>query len=274
MNTIAFRRTDHFRVEDSSTHFHALAEKVPSYDAHTTADAYVGSPSSFTAALFNNLLELDEVGHHENFMGKVYALGQVICKHDLQEDLGVWLVHKHFDLLEDEKLIGNIIIDDEFGESIAVNPVLHANGDGLLPHQFKLSQNEWVPMQFVQAGPQTGIIAERCDRLVASAEFLKEFTFVVDALQMQCELGIGIRFVDVLSSDPTAGSMERTHVDRRQLLHPMSHAELKKASASTTMWCFKKNPTGNPELDTVTQGCYCVEEDEDGRLVLTHTNIH
>ncbi|QFS51535.1 hypothetical protein [Nostoc sphaeroides] len=75
--------------------------------------------------------------------------GAVICKHGLQQKVGLALLHKHFDLLPHERLIENI--EDS---KVYINPIIGVDDAAILPYLWKLNytnvtqNSSWFPLEF------------------------------------------------------------------------------------------------------------------------------
>lgn len=115
--------------------------------------------------IFNELNHFDVVKTQVNDMkSAIQELGSVIKKHNMRH-LGVALLHKHFDLLDNEKLI-----EEEVQHSSTVKPTL--SSDSCLPYLWKITSAGFCPLEFcVPTVDKT----ERVFALIKSTSFLNEF---------------------------------------------------------------------------------------------------
>jgi hypothetical protein len=87
---------------------------------------------------------------------KLTDLGKVIIAHNMHEKVGVSLLHKHFDLLETEKLVEKFSKND-----VSVEPRKSEDLGNIVPYLWKLdSFNEnklpsYLPLEFIEVSSTT-----------------------------------------------------------------------------------------------------------------------
>lgn len=194
---------------------------------------------TFSPVAFNKMVDLMDThkdgGARQAFLAKVYALGTVICDHGMQNDVGVWLVHKHFDVGADERVLAEVK-----DRKIEVQVVKGAPADSDVPVFFQVQPDGWAPMQYVQVPSHSDHVLQRVRKVTAASEFLKAFGACVRALGMEEELGLCIQHNDLLTLNPSEGLMETTvEGEKTQTLTVMGVNDLAaRSDASTTSWKF------------------------------------
>jgi hypothetical protein len=112
----------------------------------------------------------DLLGQAPNNMAE---LGAIVRRHGLQKQVGICLLHKHFDLADNERLV------EEFeGNNACVRPT--AEYSDAIPYMWKVEQDRvsgewvWFPLEFVRVTDAVAATVERSEAVVNNAEFLKE----------------------------------------------------------------------------------------------------
>ncbi|MEG4283649.1 glycerol-3-phosphate ABC transporter substrate-binding protein [Microcoleus sp. A006_D1] len=158
-------------------------------------------------------------------------LGAIIRSHGLQKQVGICLLHKHFDLSNNERLV------EEFdGNNAYVKPTAEY-GDAI-PYMWKVEQNQisgewvWFPLEFVRVTEAVSAAVERSKAVVNNSNFLNEIAGKLSQLGMTGMFGISILHRDAIkvaegeilveSTDDAArvltfSSVPRQNVDRTTL---------------------------------------------------------
>jgi hypothetical protein len=108
---------------------------------------------------------------------KIDDVGRVLHAHGLADEIGIALLHRHFELSADEILVEKI--DSAQAQSVGAPRPKEAAGK-VLPHLFRAVINEndgtaaWFPVEFCDAGDDDGSLAERCAKLAENAPLLNE----------------------------------------------------------------------------------------------------
>lgn len=175
--------------------------------------------TAYESRVFDEMSLVDDA--HIRFQNKeaekvIARLAEIICKHGLQEAVGVSMTHRHFDIRADERLV------ETFHDNKAyIKPVEASSEIGLTPFTWRLAQSSegewnWYPFEFVQtsvAAPST-IQKERILR--EHTAFLQEFTATVVEYGMQDVLGISLVHREVVVG-PNQTIVESLDSDTRTL---------------------------------------------------------
>jgi hypothetical protein len=135
---------------------------------------------------------------HRNIIAR---LGEVITKYKLEDKIGVSLLHKHFDVPRDKKLVRT-------REANGVVAKIAENTNKLLPAQWRLmpfgSIIGYAPIEFIDAATFSPAAIQQTFELQWSSAFLREFaavlkqygvadTFGIATLNVFKELGVSHR---------------------------------------------------------------------------------
>ena len=134
---------------------------------------------------FNSLPNFNQAQENLDVLRDSLAIfGRVLHRHGLSNDVGLALLHRHFDLASDEILIETVIPSKS--ESIG-SPRVVEGSSKVLPHLFRavfdpsLGDYVWYPTEFVDAQHDDGTLAARYAKFVAHAALLKDMADVLQA---------------------------------------------------------------------------------------------
>jgi len=267
-------------IPETIINFHEFAEKLP--EDFLDGSARVSIQTDFSVESWNSLIHIHDTGRNvEMIKAKVYTLGSIILKHDMESDVGVWLVHKHFDLLPNEKIVSTVapsksaaheLVLDVTPRTVIANAAqeTHPHAEDapmisstcpLIPHLFKLSNSGvWSPMQFLSSSAETTVVSDRAMKLMAAQEFLQEYAAALLVMGVQNELGLSLKIEDVIGSDSTMGTLETTDgtpgAKRRQTISLLEEGVAVEEVRSATCWRFTKGPDGQVKMDA----CHCKQQ--------------
>ena len=134
----------------------------------------------YEPAVFNSLMHFNQakmlVGDLTESISK---LGEVIKKFNLNF-AGVALLHKHFDITEDEVLVEN---EADSTSEVYPKPVADYEEGSLTPYMWKVTETgKLAPLEFTSSKDQK--ISTRIEEVCSSVQFLKEFSALVKELQV------------------------------------------------------------------------------------------
>lgn len=144
------------------------------------------------------------------------ALGDIIMRHGLQQDVCVFLVHKHFDLRDGEVVLIGQRSDPDMPLKTYVDKW---QDDKHTPYCWAYIKDEWQPIQYTTKDFPG--IAECKERLMAKLDqFLPDITAVLKAAPMGHLLGVGLRTDKPLrtAANPKPALLEITNDEKRQQL--------------------------------------------------------
>lgn len=195
------------------------------------------------AALNDFSIAKNRLGQTEHY---IKDLGEIICKYEFNDVLGVALLHKHFPLKVGEKLVREVRDD-----SITIAPVL-VDGDNeskLEPYMWAFSfdmndECQFLPVEFIKITPAVPGLSER---LKSSDTFLKEFGNFVKEHAVFDVFGLSRIPDQFLNKSSTLVLLEEDHPTERLLeIKQVDPLEIKEGETTQTFWSFDRDETGNP----------------------------
>ncbi|MEG4799182.1 glycerol-3-phosphate ABC transporter substrate-binding protein [Microcoleus sp. ARI1-B5] len=174
----------------------------------------------------------------EQAQDNMTELGAVIRRHGLQKQVGICLLHKHFDLWDNERLV------EEFdGNNAYVKPT--AEYSDAIPYMWKVEQNQvsgewvWFPLEFVRVTEAVSPAVERSAAVVSNSEFLNEIAAKLSELGMTGMLGISILHRDAIKVAEGEILVESTDDEARVLtLSSVPRQNVDRATLTQTLWQF------------------------------------
>ncbi len=180
------------------------------------------------------------------------ALGSVICRHGLQQVVGVALLHRHFDIFEDEVVVKQFVKEEAY-----TKPLLKSGAMEAVPYLWKLRRDGaggfgFYPLEFLCVSEGT----EEAIRMTVAFEqadsFLVEIADVLVQLGAHDVFGIGtLHHAAITPVAPTEFLSETTDYENRTLRirRVLRENAIFKTSAET-LWRFSlSSGTGaNPEV--------------------------
>ena len=218
---------------------------------------------------FNSLSHISKASSWKELEPSACSLLDLALAESAQLDVSVVLLHKHFDLSGDEKVVASF----DFTKS-EVHIEVEKDPQDVVPYmwQWNGSQNEWVPIQF--AKDPTGKIAAKNTRIFSSPGLLASFATFLEQNNLTEKLGLGATFYDLLSVDLNSSTeniifAERTNEDeRRQLMKVENEEEMLGVPFGITHWW--KDPNNLPR----TCGCCCYTSGGSGMGFHYHIDRH
>ena len=111
----------------------------------------------------------------------IEALGRVICQHGLQKEIGVSLLHRHFQIRETEVLVRN----RQNGEAVTTPAEYTSVSSSIAPFLWKLATGRsgkgFYPLEFVRCSDKYETVSGQVSRIRAAADFLTKFAEALDA---------------------------------------------------------------------------------------------
>lgn len=125
--------------------------------------------------VFNLLPHFNEAKNQIPFV-EINKLGDLIKKHNVA-NVGVNLLHKHFDLHK-----GEMLVEVQSDNLSAIRPQPEGSSATILPYLWRATSDGWVPLEFTEV-----VTPENRARVVAvmsSQDFLAEFHGVLLELKV------------------------------------------------------------------------------------------
>jgi len=184
--------------------------------------------------------------HNKNLQ----TLGSVICRHDLEDVVGISLLHKHFDISQKELLVKEFV-----GNEAYTKPQVLTEQQTVTPYMWKLNRDEikggfgYYPLEFVRPSKQAKRAQETASIVVNAKQFLNEMADTMLQLDLQEIFGIATLHNDsALSVKHDEFLSETTDYENRTLrIRPEPKNESNRAKSTETLWRFTSSKdTGIP----------------------------
>jgi hypothetical protein len=184
---------------------------------------------------------------------RITELGNVICKHGLQDKVGVTLLHQHFPISADEAVVR------EFAGNVAyMQPRSAGDSANRVPYIWKLGFDDYgqacyYPLEFCEYPDHLLGEARRDVELIAASKgFLAEMAGKLEQLGLADVFGIAdLRSKDGLTVADGQTLLETTdHELRRLTLEPVPQSAVEGIDSTQTLWGFSK-----PEMEAT---AWCV----------------
>ncbi|MHA6795533.1 hypothetical protein ACVGVM_18745 [Pseudonocardia bannensis] len=180
-------------------------------------------------------------GHLDGDRDYVTELGDVICHHGMHEVVGVTLLHKHFEIADDELVVREFVDNVSYMKPWNVDTLPR-----LLPYLWKAEvtdeRADYFPLEFCAYPPEIRPEAERdLQRLRGSSAFLAAFAAKLDELGLREVFGLAhLRSRDGLVLAEGETLLETTDEERRILtLRPARAAEVEGLDTTQTLWIYR-----------------------------------
>jgi hypothetical protein len=176
------------------------------------------------------------------------TLGDVICQHELHQIVGISLLHKHFDLDADERLVEKFT-----GKSFCIKPEVIDEQEGLTPYLWKAEHDpeveswQYHPLEFVESIQDTEAVQKNQKTLLNHPEFLVDMSQKLSTLGLANVFGIALLHRDCLSLNLGEILVETTDEKNRTLAcSPVLANESLSEGLTQTLWSF--SPQGDTEV--------------------------
>ncbi|HZQ27164.1 MAG TPA: hypothetical protein VFA94_05640 [Acidimicrobiales bacterium] len=211
--------------------------------------------AEYAPAVFDGLPQFSTAKRrlHDGAVDDVGMLGDVIVRHGLHLEVGVCLLHQHFPLDGDERLVKRM------GDNRAtVRPHRAATTGTVAPYNWTFvtthSGPTMVPLEFVEQAPTTASAARLAATALASVEFLDEFEATLRDLSLIDLFGLTTLHHDGYTFRLGDILLETTDHDARVLtLEPSPADDYPAEDVTETVWAFSPKADARPD-DTSTEG--------------------
>ncbi len=179
-------------------------------------------------------------------------LGAVIRRHGLNQQIGISLLHKHFDLMPEELLV------EEFeGNHAYIRPTAECADS--LPYMWKLEQDKhsgestWTPLEFVRR-TDAAEVAERAATVAQNPTFLKELAEKLADLGVTNLFGFSVLHRETIHVAEGNILVESTDDDARVLMFSaLPRTEVDPKTLTQTLWKF----SAEGGVEGVTECSHC-----------------
>jgi hypothetical protein len=171
----------------------------------------------------------------------VLTLGDVICHYGLHDVVGVTLLHKHFEIADDELVVREFVDNVSYMTACDVDRL-----PALRPYLWKAEVDDdgaaWFPLEFCAYPDDVrGIAEDELDLLAGSTAFLAEFAARLAALDLTEIFGLAhLRSRDGLVLADGETLLETTDEENRILtLRPAQPVEVEGLDTTQTLWIYR-----------------------------------
>lgn len=188
----------------------------------------------------------------ENRKELLPELGDVIRRHGLNQQIGISLLHKHFDLAPEERLV------EEFEDNHAyIRPTAECADS--LPYMWKLEQDEqsgeatWIPLEFVRR-TDAAEVSERAATVAQNPTFLRELAEKLADLGVTNLFGFSVLHRDTIHVAEGNILVESTDDDARVLMFSaLPRTAVDPKTLTQTLWKF----SAEGGVEGVTECSHC-----------------
>jgi hypothetical protein len=171
----------------------------------------------------------------------ISLLGNVIKKFQLEDVLGICVLHRHVDLSESE-----VLVEDSYDNKTVTTPSVLSQSSDILPCMWKFEAGGFYPLQFAKNNQEMQRIVTR---LLKKSDFFQQFSELLIKLKGQDLYGLSILRYAVDSEETMR--LETTNEDTRTMTVELVPKE-ENESILETLFRFD----GDPQLGCVsTQVC-------------------
>lgn len=171
----------------------------------------------------------------------ILELGKIICSHNLQDIVGISLLHKHFDLHSNE-----LLLKDYINNKSLTQPSLMENDQNAVPYMWKLHWNSvsgdfsFFPLEFMRPSEKSHIAKIQSDTVLNSNDFLFDFANKILDLELTELFGIATLHDDsMLDVKKNEFLSESTDFENRILtIQPLSSTDHNMNRSTETLWRF------------------------------------
>lgn len=176
---------------------------------------------------------------------KLDGLGDIICRHERHDLVGLALLHTHFPMAENERLVEHIE-----GNRSLTRPV--AGDLPVVPYTWQLTHDpdtgaqRWSPVEFLALTPETMVFADRVAAVMRDQAFLDELAASLMERGLADVLGLSLLHRDSLRPSPEMSLLEHTDSAARTLtFHAIPAAAVDPSSMYETLWHFTPGGTAD-----------------------------
>lgn len=164
-------------------------------------------------------------------------LGQIICKYELQDHLGLGLLHKHFDLHSNERLI------ERFDKNqTQIRPRLIKDDTTVIPYFWKTDGTAWYPLEFCLRSQVPADTVKLADNLSAHDDLLGQLAGLLSRLNLTDVYGLTLLHRQAIKLRPAELLIETTHSPARRLVWAAHNQhEFAEQDLYPTVWQFQSS---------------------------------
>ena len=165
------------------------------------------------------------------------SLGRIICKRGLQDYLGLALLHKHFDLHSEERLI------ERFDHNqTEIKPRMVKDDTTVIPYLWKTDGTTWYPLEFCLSSQVPADTVKLADNLSAHDDLLSQLAVLLSRLNLTYVYGLTLLHRQAIRLGPDELLIETTHSPARRLVWAAhDQHEFAEQDLYPTVWQFQSS---------------------------------
>lgn len=187
---------------------------------------------------------------------KLPLLGDVICEYNVEHVLGISLLHKHFNLYEDE-----ILVRSFQNNELTITPKINGEQD-VIPYMWcfskRLSEENCAlyPVEFLEPNNVSETHIETAQEVITNKTFLNNIWDILRKNNLQNLFGLSVipNNLFTIGDDETLFETDN-HAKRELKVIPTSIDHVQQTDSTQTLWTFT-NKDQNTNLNTYC-GAHC-----------------
>ncbi|MED3090958.1 hypothetical protein, partial [Bacillus toyonensis] len=214
--------------------------------------------SGYNPLIFANLYEFEIAKSLlEQYRQKIDEMGLIIKKHNLQQDIGVGLLHKHFNLFKNE-----VVVRHYSDNKITIKPEVHPDYE-MVPYVFGFSKTmekgelQLFPLEFISITDKTAHYRESINKVIQNLKFLNEISSFLKESKLENLFGLSLLPFKLFNVKGQLNLMETENKQGKRILtisidntneinlgHHGGDYELSELSTDEiiqTLWSFREN---------------------------------
>lgn len=205
--------------------------------------------TGYSHTFFHGLKDSNDMwGLADLHQDALHTLGSVICRHDMEDSVGVSLVHRHHDLHEEERFVW------ELSDNVwCAEPKILAESS-LVPINWGVGISEGklclYPLEFCIVNSKHNTEFLVSNNVLLNSDFIKDFTETAISLNVQNLFGLSLLQTRSHFNQPNTTVLEQSDLSRRLTkAWVIPKSNLKNNSGGVTLWNFTKNQEINAVRD-------------------------
>lgn len=210
---------------------------------------------NYSSSVYQNLPTFREAQKQlELHRNKIDVMGDVICQHDMHQEIGITLLHKHFDLECNE-----ILVRKFQNNSFSIYPQ-KTNQEEVIPYMwiFKQENAKWsiYPTEFITFSDKTLPLQEISRKVEQNVSMLQDIANVLCHYSIDTTFGISLMPYRLFNLGADECLMETEDKQERSLLvSTVPTLSLNEDETTQTLWFFTKNKVPNT---LIINGTICI----------------
>jgi hypothetical protein len=211
--------------------------------------------TEYDASVFHDLHEFHIARAILKQLGQaVTSLGDFVCRYGLQDAVAANLLHKHFDITDDERVVREFVGRTAYMKPRSASEAQQTD-TAILPYLWQYADGKYgfhfYPLEFATYyGAEIAYAKAEIERVQQASDFLGEFASQLWKLGLEDVFGIALlasrRGITLVDGE---AMLETTDVRNRVLtLEPVDETTLGEYDTTETLWTFSPPTTKEDTL--------------------------